>query len=109
MELSLAVREKRAYTKHAPTLFEFLILCAIRRSGGELVDVLTIETALRRRGQLELPKATIYMILRRMCDQELMFVIEESRHKNESRMYYSLTDQGNRFITEWLGRLTAML
>jgi DNA-binding MarR family transcriptional regulator len=105
----VAIADKRAYTKNAPTLFEFLTLCAIRRSGGELVDVLTIETALRRRGQLELPRSTIYQILRRMCDQELVFVIEESRQKNESRMYFSLTDQGNRFITEWLGRLTAML
>ena len=105
----MAIPTKRKYTKHAPTLFEFLTLCAIRRSGGEFVDVLTVETALRRRGQLDLPLATIYAILRRMCDEELLFVTEDRRQRNESRLYYSLTDQGNRFITEWLGRLTAML
>ena len=99
----------RKRVKNAPTLFEFLTLCAIRHSGGELVDALTIETALRRRGQLELPPSTLYQILHRMCEADLVFVIEEKRQRNESRLYYSLTDQGNRFITEWLGRLTAML
>lgn len=105
----MAINEKRGYTKHGPTLFEFLSLCAIRRSGGEFVDVLTIETALRRRGQLELPRSTMYQLLKRMCDDGLLFVVEERQGRNESRLFYTITDAGNRFVTEWLGRITAML
>jgi hypothetical protein len=100
---------KREYAKAAPTMLEFLSLCAIRQSGGEFVDVATIQNLLRRRAQIEYSDAAYYTMLNRMCKTGLLFETKQDRHRGESSLFFTLTDEGNRFITEWLGKLTSVL
>lgn len=89
-------------------MLEYALLCAIRQSGGEFVDVLTILSALRRRAQIDMQAPSAYTILKRMEAEGLVFRVEESRPKGESRHFYTLTDAGFAFITLWAGRIVAL-
>lgn len=99
---------KRAKMKYMPTMHEFAVLSAIRKSGGEFVDVATIMTCLRHRAQIEFPATGCHTILRRFDREGLVFCTEQSGQRGESRMFYTLTDQGHAFLTEWLGKIAAM-
>ena len=99
----------RTNNRSVPTMHEFIVLCAIRKSGGEFVDVLTIMKVLAQRAQVEFPVSATYVLLKRMEKDGLVFMTEEKRPRGESRQFYSLTDAGYAFLTEWFGKITAML
>lgn len=100
----------RKYNRSVPTMHEFIVLCAIRKAGGEFVDVPTLMTALRQRAQVEFPHTATYTILRRLEKDGLVFMTDQPHaNRGESRHFYSLTDEGFAFLTEWFGKITAML
>lgn len=99
---------KRPKMKNMPTMHEFAVLSAIRKSGGEFVDVATIMTVLRQRAQIEFPVTGCHTILRRLDADGLVFVTEQGGNMGESRLFYTITDKGNAFLTTWLGRIAAM-
>jgi DNA-binding MarR family transcriptional regulator len=99
----------REKAKHTPTMLEFLVMAAVRKSSGEFVDMLTVAQALRHRAQIDLPPTNLYGIMHRLEKAGLVFETRESRQRGESRHFYTITDAGHAYLTQWTGRLLAML
>lgn len=67
-------------------MHEFIVLCAIRKSGGEFVDVLTIMKVLAQRAQVQFPVSATYVLLKRMEKDGLVFMIFGKRQITELDM-----------------------
>lgn len=101
--------KRKAHAKNnTAELFEFLVLSAMKRSGGELVDAPTIVHAIHRYAQMELPLGTIYVVLKRLEEHDCIWMVKETRAYGESRNYYTMTDAGYAQQATTLGRLMAL-
>lgn len=95
--------------RYSPTIYEVLVLCAIRKCGNLDVDVASIQSAFDRYAHTTLTTSTAHMVLKRMYAQGLVAVRREKRGKGESFVFYTLTEEGVAALAVWLDAIVEMI
>lgn len=99
----------KKHQRYSPTIYEVLVLCAIRKCGNQDVDVASLKSAFDRYARITLTTSTAHMVLKRMYAQGLVAVRHERRTRHESYQFWTLTEEGVAALAVWLDAIVEMI
>jgi hypothetical protein len=104
---------QRLRKKYAPTIYEVLVLAAMRKSGVNDVDVMSACGAIVRFAKIDAQYGTTMTVLRRL--QRAGYVTSRKEKKRgssrngESIVFFSLTEEGLEKLNMYLDQIVEMI